>query len=294
MRELKNFLHQNLGYITVTLVCAVFMATAFVQMGRTGKTVGEIVSESALMFFLGIFVNYILDIQGIINGERDPRVIKTQELHSEVVERVSPFIERLDGWCREQNAEAQRMQRTRILAAGGLKYSECFDEDGRALPFAVNKEALRDKYKREDEMRRIRAHRRAVRLRLTSLCPSELTSEGGRRDDPFYMGRTKAQYEREMSIRDIFSKIATAGILGYFGVELITDFDPAVLIWRGMQVAVLLVMGILKMLKSQMYMTDEYRGRVVKKIDHLIKFENYIKTEDREKCREHITEAATS
>lgn len=285
MREIKNFVYQNIGYITVGLVSAVFMATAFIEMGVTGKSVGEIISESALMFFLGVFINYILDIQGIINGERDERVIKTLELHGQTVERISPFIERLDAWCAKQNEEALVLQRTKLLASGGLKYSECFDTEGSVLPLTVDREKLRNRYKREGEVRRIRAYRRAVRLKLTPLCPSELTSEGGRSTDPFYMGRTKAQYERETSIKDILSKLACAVILGYFGVELISDFDVAALIWRGVQVATLLVMGILKMLKSQMYMTDEYRGRVIKKIDHLQKFENYIKTEENKNVR---------
>ena len=279
MKDIKDFLYKYLGIISVALICAVFMATAFIEMGRTGKTPGEIISESAITFILGLCIDSLLDIQGIINGERDERVIKTLTLHNDTVVRISPFIERLDDWCAHKNTEALCAQRTKLLAAEGLKYSDCFDSDGVAKPFIPDKEKLKNKYLKRAERRKRRCYRKAVRLKLTPLCAGELTSEGSRGDDPYYMGRSKSQYSSQMRIKDVLSKLCTAGVLGYYGVSLLTDFDPAVLIWRAVQVATLLLMGIIKMFNSQMYMTDEYRGRVIKKIDYLQKFENDLKKE---------------
>ena len=116
----------------------------------------------------------------------------------------------------------------------------------------------------------------AVKLKLTPISAGDLTSENGKKDDPFYFGRTKEQYERQSNIMEIISKIGTACIFGYYGVKLLEDFSYADMIWKTLQVAMFLIMGIIKMYQSRMFITDEFRSRIIKKIDNLQKFENYI------------------
>ena len=92
------------------------------------------------------------------------------------------------------------------------------------------------------------------------------------------MGRTKAQYKTEKSIADIISKLGTAVIFGYYGVTLIDNFDYARLIWTTLQVALFICMGVITMFKAYAFVVEEFRGRIVKKIDNLQKFENYVNT----------------
>ena len=42
--------------------------------------------------------------------------------------------------------------------------------------------------------------------------------------------------------------------------------------------ALFLVMGVIKMYQAYNFVVDEFRGRIVKKIDNLQKFDNYIKS----------------
>ena len=119
---------------------------------------------------------------------------------------------------------------------------------------------------------------RSLRLKLTPITASGLTSEGGKKQDPYFFGRTKSQYERQTVAKDIISKIAVACLFGYYGAELVQDFSWASLIWKLLQVGIFVVMGVIKMYQSYMFVIDEYRGRIVKKIDNLQKFENYIKS----------------
>ena len=212
----------------------------------------------------------------MMNGDRDERVQNTVKLHGEMVIRISPYIEQLDDWCEMKNREALKIQRTKILASAGMKYDEYFDDDGVAKNFMPDAEKLKNKLTRADERRRIRCYRKALKLKLTPLTASTLTSEGGRKQDPYFLGRTKAQYETRTGIMDIFSKVGTACIFGYYGVSLVQNFSYAALIWTSLQVAIFLAMGVIKMYRSYMFVTDEYRGRIVKKIDNLQKFENYI------------------
>lgn len=75
---------------------------------------------------------------------------------------------------------------------------------------------------------------------------------------------------------DIISKIGISVIIGYYGVKLIEEFNYATLIWNTLQVGLFLIMGVIKMYQAYSFITDEFRGRIIKKIDNLQKFDNYI------------------
>lgn len=274
--KVRDFFKNNIGYFIVALVSGIYIATALITIKETGKTISQIIADGAIVLLLGLFINRIFDLQGMMNGDRDERVQNTVKLHGEMVIRISPYIEQLDDWCEMKNREALKIQRTKILASAGMKYDEYFDDDGVAKNFMPDAEKLKNKLTRADERRRIRCYRKALKLKLTPLTASTLTSEGGRKQDPYFLGRTKAQYETRTGIMDIFSKVGTACIFGYYGVSLVQNFSYAALIWTSLQVAIFLAMGVIKMYRSYMFVTDEYRGRIVKKIDNLQKFENYI------------------
>lgn len=275
----RDFLKKNIGYMIVGLVSAIYIATSVITMGKTGKTIGEIMADGAIVLFLGVFINRIFDLQGMMNGEREERVQDTIRMHGEAVVRISPYLDRLDGWCDEKNAEALKMQRTKILAGEGMRYDDYFDERGGAKTFVVNKDRLKDKYLRGDEIKRLRCYRKALRLKLTPLTASGLTSEGGKKQDPYYLGRTKSQYERGATISDIVTKVIIACLFGYYGAELVQDFSYADLIWKALQIGIFFITGVIKMYQSYMFIVDEYRGRIIKKIDNLQKFENHINSE---------------
>lgn len=272
--KFKKQITQNLGYILVGVVSLLFMATAFLDIGRTGKTIGQIITDGAVFFFLGCLINRMLDIQGLTEGERDERVIKTLELHGQTVERVSPLLEELDAWCEEKNKAALKSQRAKILACECLRYNDCFDDEGIAKPYKFDEENMNNKLLHSADSRRYRCYQKAVRLKLTPLTSSDLTSEGGKGDDPYDLGRTKAQYETQMRIWDISMRLGTAIVFGYYAVDLLENFSYATIIWRALQIGMLLLMGFIRRQTSYNFMTDEYRSRIVKKIDNLQKFEN--------------------
>ena len=279
VEKARDFLKKNIGYMVVGLVSAIYIATSVITMGKTGKTFGEIMADGAVVLFLGVFVNRIFDLQGMMNGDREERVQETIRLHGEAVVRVSPYLDRLDKWCEEKNEEALKMQRTKILASEGMRYDDYFDEKGGAKLFVVNKDRLKDKFLRGDEIKRLRCFRKALRLKLTPLTASGLTSEGGKKQDPYYLGRTKSQYERGATISDVITKVIIACLFGYYGAELVQDFSYADLIWKALQIGIFFITGVIKMYQSYMFVVDEYRGRIVKKIDNLQMFENYINSE---------------
>jgi hypothetical protein len=287
--KLRDFFRQSIGYFMVGFVSIVYILTAFLTIDKTGKTITQIIADGAITFFLGLFINRIFELQGMMNGDREESFEKTIEEHGKIVVRISPNIEKLDEWCAKENEKNYKLQRIKILARVGLKYEECFDEKGVAKIWTSDEKRLLNKETRKAEQKRIKGYHKAVNLKLTSLSCGDLTSEGGKQDDPFYMGRTKSQYKTQASIKDSISKLGTATIFGYYGVTLIEDFNYARLIWTTLQVALFLAMGVITMYKAYIFVVDEFRGRVVKKIDNLQKFENYILTLPKEKKEVNLT-----
>lgn len=286
--KIRDFFKQNIGYFIVALVSIVYIATAFITVDETGKTIGEIIADTAVVFFLGLFINRVFDLQGMMNGDRDERVQMAIVTHGETVVKISPYIDRLDEWCKLKNEENLKVQRTRVLASEGMRYEDYFDEDGSAKDFKLDEEKLKNKTLRKTEKARIRCFKKALHLKLTPITAGALTSEGGKKQDPYNFGRTKGQYETQTSVRDIITKICIAGIFGYYGVRLIQDFNYATLIWNGLQVAIFLIMGCIKMYNSFMFVTGEYRTRIVNKTNNLEMFHNYIQSLPKEEVKTEV------
>ena len=286
--KIRDFFKQNIGYFIVALVSIVYIATAFITVDETGKTIGEIIADTAVVFFLGLFINRVFDLQGMMNGDRDERVQMAIVTHGETVVKISPYIDRLDEWCKLKNEENLKVQRTRVLASEGMRYEDYFNEDGSAKDFKPDEEKLKNKTLRKTEKARIRSFKKALHLKLTPITAGALTSEGGKKQDPYNFGRTKGQYETQTSVRDIITKICIAGIFGYYGVRLIPDFNYATLIWNGLQVAIFLIMGCIKMYNSFMFVTGEYRTRIVNKTNNLEMFHNYIQSLPKEEVKTEV------
>jgi hypothetical protein len=64
-------------------------------------------------------------------------------------------------------------------------------------------------------------------------------------------------------------------IFGYFGVTLVSEVNPAVLIWNTLQIVMYVASGVLQMYSSYFWVVDEHRAGIIKKIDYLQKFKAY-------------------
>lgn len=267
--KMKKIMEDSLGYVAVALVSLLYIATAVFVPGQTGKSIATIIADGAASFLLGICINFNLNMQGILKGERSEKMLATKQLHGAMVERISTHLDRLDGWCNARNKAALQQARSRILMQAGLRYSQCFDEEGCVQSLDLSGKA------KDDVKKKRRALRRANKLKLSQLSASVLTGEGGRGNDPFDFGESVPEYTRHVNTKDIMSKILIALVFGYFGVQMIDNFSVAELIWRALQVALLLAMGVSKLYRAYLFMTDTYRSGIVRKINYLQMFENW-------------------
>ncbi len=275
--KIKDLFRNYVGYLAVAFVSLTYIATAFVIFEGHAKSAAQIIADGVSAFILGILINRIFDTQGIVNGERDERVIQTSRLHGQIVDGIGAYLDVLEAWCERKNTEALYRMRRKFLSMRGMRYEDYFDGDGMARTFQTR--SVKGWHAKWCEFRRHLAFERAVHMKLTHLTAGGLISDGGDPNDPYYMGRSKPEYLAASTKRDVIGKLLIALVFGYYSAELIKDFDPAYLIWTVFQVGIFIAMGVMKMQQSMVYVTDEYRGRIIKKIDVLQQFETYLKKE---------------
>ena len=304
--------YKNAGYIVVVLISLVYVASSLINISKSGKTVYEIIGAGALSLIVGIMINGVFRSIGIRRGDEDERTVATNALHAKAVDEVVPYIDRLDEFCERENRRALREIRTRILAREGMKYGDYFDDEGNAINAKcklnspsvllpnpppsteggtdieseneakayrsyVGRHLLHRVHHGQDarERARARSYKKALRVKLKPLLSSNLTSDGVKANAPFDFGKSKREYTTRRSASDAVIKVLMAVIFGYFGVSLASEINVASIIWNGLQIVLYVTGGVIQMYNSFMWVVDDYRGSVIKKIDYLQKFKNY-------------------
>ena len=283
--------YKNSGYIAVVLLSLVYIASSLILISKTGKTVGEILASGALSMVVGILITGIFRSIGIQKGDSDESTIATDKLHSQAVDEIVPYIEELDGFCDVENTRALERVRKKILAKEGLKYSDCFDENGVSKPFVADERAKTYKKK-------LRAYNKAVNLKIKPLIGSNLTAEGVNADDPFNFGKTKKQYAASHNTSDLVVRGIMAIVFGYFSVAFADTVNFASIIWNTMQIIMYIASGVMQMHSSCMWVINDYRHNKIRKIDILQRFKLFAeakKKEERaqiaalgEECKENV------
>ena len=273
--KVKEWFKNIAGYGVVLLVSVAYVATSFIMIRRSYKSLWQIIVDGALVFIVGVLISRAFELQGIVEGDRDENLKEEESEHAKLVDRVAPVIDDLEEWCTMKNREALRTQRIRILAQRGMKYSDYFDEEGMTRPFEVNEKHMKNRYTRKIEKKRIKCYMKALSVKLTPLSAAVLTGESGRHWDPYFLGRSKSEYTKESSKLDIIIKIVLSLSFGYFGVSLVADRSLAGLIWKVFQIAVFLSMGNQKQIQAREFVVGEFKGRMNKKRKYLEMFADY-------------------
>lgn len=298
--KLKEWMRNSLGYASAAILAVAYVASALFRMNETGKSIEVIVADGLAYLLVGYALEQLLSLQGMINGERDPRVQATAALHAKTIESIGSWMDRLDDWCVFKTREALRTLRERVLMRCGMSYSHYFDDEGNALgyraiemprellPVKGERGQQRRRRKRnrrafeKEEKRRYRAYRDALRVSVTPLVSGSLTGVNSGRDDPYDFGEGKTAHEARMMRKSVIWRIVTAALFGYYGIGLLEAFSYEELLFRVFQVSLGLAMAAVRQHQSFIFVTEEQRGMTVRKIDTLQMFAACMQREERE------------
>lgn len=267
MEKVRQFFKQNLMYFMIILISSIYLLRSLIYIEPSGKSVSEVIADSIIILMFGISLTELFDIQGILMGERNEKVLATNKLHAEVVEGVNDKIDILDDFCEEVTENTLKKMQIRYLNRAGIKYN-----DFKNKTYDVNTLDKEDK----------KFLAKAKSVHITPLMASDLTSDDNKEDDPLYLGKTKKQYLKWSTIKGALSKIVVAVIFGIYAARLIQDFQLSQLIWTILQIIIFLIFGVIKMMQSYFFITDELRNRKIRKIDWLSKFKIWVTNKEKE------------
>lgn len=273
--------YKNIHYITVILISLIYIGGSMIMISKTGRTVAEIVGTGLLSMVVGFLINGLFRQIGIRRGDEDEKMQATTNLHAQTVEKVLPHIDKLDGFCQRENQRTRKRLRSGILLEAGMDYKSYFDEDGHQISTNTtlySKEEIKSagffggiSLRRKNRQRK-KALDRATTLKLKELTPATLTSWGGKNENPFDFGKSKTKYARGQNATDIILRLVMAVVFGYFGVSLVSEINVASIIWNTLQIIMYLCGGVIQMYSAYVWVTDTYRGTIVRKIDLLEAF----------------------
>ena len=261
-----EFLYKNAGYLAVALISVVYITSSLVKISTTEKTVIEIIGTGILSFIVGFLINSAFRSIGVRKGDESEKMISTVKLHGEAVEEIVPYIDRLDEFCDNENKNALFKIRQKILSSAGLRYDDCFDENGIAREITIDCKNKDIKKEKEN------AYKRAIKIKIKPLLASNLTSDGVNEYNPFDFCKSKKAFASQKNAIDIISRVLLAIIVGYFGVTFVSDADYSTIIWNTLQIVMYIFSGVIQMYASYNWIVDDYRQSVIKKIDYLQKF----------------------
>jgi hypothetical protein len=306
--KLSKLFHDGMGYISILALAAVYLLTSFITITAKDKTPMQIVIDGFAFTALSMAMDRLFSLQGYRSGERDERVIATSTAHGAAVQEAAEWFDRLEAWCNQKTMETLRGIRQTILACCGLCYDKLFNEAGEGLGYTPrpvprelmitrddNRHSRREKERMQKkflsgEADRHRCYMKACRVTLTPLTPSTLTGTSGKVSDPYNFGTSTLTHEKQESKTGALLKAVMMFVIGYWGVELIENFSYEILLLRALQISMALALGVIRMYRSYMYVTEEQRGNVVKKIDCLQMFVAAMKREEREHEQHKETE----
>lgn len=258
--RIGNFFRDYIIEMVIALACLAYVLLGVAQVVKTGRTVAEIIASGAMAFIFGFSICRLFSHKGIVIGEKDNRFIKTMAEFSATVEKTIPHIAELDRYCEERNERDLIQRQTRILASAGMIYSKF--KDGSYTGKKLNK------YERI-------ALIRAAQAKVHKYSTYELMSENGEAENS-RKKKSKKQFRRTSAIQNIVNRLLTALIFGYFGLAFVGGFSWANFMWSIIQVAFFLISGAINYVNSFTFVVDEYRGRIVDKMNALEEFNEWL------------------
>ena len=267
LEKVNKFFKDNIISLIVTIAILAYVSTSILFIDRTGKTLSRIIAENIFAYFFGIAISRLLSLKGTADGEKDIRVQETDRTLEGKIDEITPNIEYLGAYCEEKNRIDLKKLQMPILAGEGLSHDKINEYDFSKKEQDKNAEKIRK--------RKLMAVKKARKARLSKpLTVNELLSEGKNAIDKYGLGKTKQEFFKQDTATEAISKTVFAFVFGYYGVNLITDFSVAELVWKFVQTATFLLFGTMSYMKAFNFITDDLRNRKIRKINHLEAFKN--------------------
>lgn len=252
-----DFIKQHLIDILIVLAVMIYILYGLLTVDKTGKTVQQILQDGAVALVFSYTLSQLFSLNGMAAGDKDERVISTNQLHAATMEKVTPYIEGLSDFCQDETQNEIKLRQTSILASAGLLYDKFINQgyDFNALSKQQQK-----------------AYKKASKIRVTPLSVTSLTTkEEANRSTEM---PSKKKYVIRTATVGLAQKLIIAVICGYYAVRLVDNPNWSYILWTAIQSVLFLMLGVMSYYNAFSFVTDNLREGTIKKINYLEKYYN--------------------
>lgn len=255
-----KFFRDNMINLVLALVCVIYIFRGIANIEYSGKTIFEIIADTFITFIVGICIKTLWGKNGIIDGRKSDKFMRTAKLYGKQLDSITVNIEHLDTYCEYKNWLVLRRKQTTILRKAGLSYRLFINGEYDSNPDPEIQAVL--KKTREVDVFQITSS-----MILNVIDSSE--------EETKILKLDIRSYEKTKLRNNILIGASTALLFGLCSLER-GVFDVTGILWTTIQVAIFLVLGALEYLNCFEFITENFRGKMIVVIGYIDEFKNLI------------------
>lgn len=255
-----KFFRDNMVNLILVLVCIVYIFRGIATIEYSGKTIFQIIADTFITFIVGIAIKSLMGKNGIIDGRKSDKFMRTSKLYGQQLDSITPNIEHLDAYCDYKNWLVLRRKQTTILRKAGLSYRlfSLGEYDNNPDP---NIQSV------------IKKAREVDTFQITSTMILNVVDSS--EEETRVLSLDIKNYEKTKLRNNILIGVSTSLLFGLCTLER-GIFDIAGILWTTIQVAIFLMLGALEYLNCFEFISENFRGKIIVVIGYIDEFKNLI------------------
>lgn len=241
-------------------ICA-YMFKALAEVEILQKDIWKVVLETGLFTAVGLIIKFLMMKRGIMMGLRDPNYIETMKAFGSQLMGISNKIEYLGEFCERVNEENMRQARKDLL----LNYGFTWEQYQGKAPVEEWEKADFEKCKK-----------RMKKLKVYKIKKQVLTSESGEKmfRQQYSLGKNIHSFETVATSQSIVWVVVFGLFSTYVGFTFIDGITLGTVISAVVQGAVMLLLGVWSLWNGYVFITQDFRNRIIMKTNYLNEFDN--------------------
>lgn len=255
--KVSVFIKQNIITIIILAISIVFIFRDAGTIGKTGKTIIEIIGSGTVNFIMGIMIKLLLRRQGLQKGQSDLHYLKKLNLYGQKLENNGNKIPEIRKYCKRKNEERLKEKQIEYLRKYAISYDDFIKGkyDG-SIDDIKDKKEVKKMKKKQKIVNRCRK-KKIYKLTIYNL----LNASRSRRSNKEVMKANTNVYETSRLGNNILISILIATIFSYYTIYP-EQLNVVSILWNTIQMLIYLSMAVLEYFNAYNYVTQDMGSKI--------------------------------
>lgn len=254
--RINNFVKKNMTDIAIALVCIVRIVYGLTEIEKTGKSVAEIIADSAITFIFSMILCRLFEGKGLTEGENSKAYQDALKDYNTAKDSAKTHISKLDEWSKKYTKKRYIEKMSSKLLPLGITYEQYLKHDFDESKFTDSQK------KRYAKLKNVKVQPITTEILMSGESESD-------QDEINYKKATKKAYLKRSTRSGASSKMVLSIIFGYFTLPPLVQWDWSGAIWALLHTAITLGLSIVAYSNAYGFMTEVVRPKLIDKTTKL-------------------------